>query len=410
MKQTRIRYIKNAFILVLRTMAANRKRCFFAITGIIVGIAAVTTLASLGYSSQRALADELEKMGTNMLIIESTRSSQNRGRQEVPLQTLTEKDVNVLQEEVGGIAAIAPVLLQPGEVKINDVVMQTDTFATLSPFMQILALEISQGRFFTDEEAGTAQKMIVLGHTVAQLLFNDGDPVGKTVNLDNTEFEVIGVFREKGLDGGGEDQDDLVVIPLAAARQQPGLQDQLTHIYLESAQAEIIPEMKEEIGQALRAAHQLEVDQPDHFNVLDQAQMLAARTDILGSLEELVNVLAVLILLAGGLGITAVQLISIRERAWEIGLHRAMGARKKDITKQFLLESAILGTAGGLAGACLGVLAPLALTSAYGLTPAIAWPILIISLLTSVMVGIAAGIYPALYASRLDPVVALRSA
>lgn len=143
---------------------------------------------------------------------------------------------------------------------------------------------------------------------------------------------------------------------------------------------------------------------------LEEESGFTLEDDILGSLEELANVLAVLILLAGGLGITAVQLISIRERAWEIGLHRAMGARKKDITGQFLLESAILGAAGGLAGTFLGVVAPLALASAFGLAPYIAWPILLVSLCISVMVGTAAGIYPAYYASCLDPVVALRSA
>ncbi len=400
----------NALTLVLRTMVVNKKRCFFAVLGVIIGIAAVTTLASLGHSSQRALALELEKLGTNMLIIEAARSHQGRGGQGPTVRTLTENDIAVLLDKVDGIEAAAPVLFLPGSVKTGDAVVNTGVLATRAAFMKIRGTDTSQGSLFSDEEGTATQKVILLGQTVAALLFGDTNPVGETVEIDNIVFEVMGVLSEKGLDADGEDQDDMVIIPLTVAQQHLGREEHLTHIYLKTTETEIIPAVKEGIMSALRAAHQLEADEPADFNVLDQAELLAARTDILGSVEDLINVLVVITLLAGGLGITAVQLISIRERTWEIGLHRAMGARKKDITIQFLFESAILGGVGGLFGVALGLIAPLAVASAFSLVPAIAWPALIISLIVSVMLGIAAGIYPAFYASRLDPVVALRSA
>ncbi len=391
--------------LVLRTMAVNRKRCFFGVIGIIVGIAAVTTLASLGYSSQRALADELTKLGTNMLIIEHARSPQDRNR-----QTLTESDVTVLMEQVDDIASIAPVFMRSGAVKRDEVEVTTDIVATRTSFMDIRNLDVSQGRLFAAAEDSAARRVVLLGQTVAALLFDGGDVVGERVYLNDGDFEVVGILTEKGLDAHGDDQDDIVIIPLTTAQQYLDMREHLTHIYIEATEAERIPVVKESIVTVLREAHQLRVDEPDGFNVLDQAQLLAARTDILGSLKDLANGVAFMTLLAGGFGITAVQLISLSERTWELGLHRALGARKKDITLHLLIESAILGTVGGIVGAIFGIIAPLVVVSFFSLTPAIAWPALALSLAASFLVGIAAGIYPAIYAVRLDPVVALRSA
>ena len=410
MKQRR-QYYLNALLLVVRVMAVNRKRCFLAVVGISVGIAAVTTLASLGYISQQELAHELEGLGTNVLIIESARSPQGRSRPESMIATLTEDDVTALQNGVDGIAIIAPVMLNLGEI-VNDAgVVKTDIIATKTPYFQIRNMELAQGTIFSDAEYSEAQEVIVLGQTIVTLLFGDADPIGNTVELNNTPFAVIGVLAEQGLDANGEDQDDVVIIPLTTAQRHGimGTQHYLTHIYIEATQAEMVPDVKERVVPVLRDAHQLDVDEPDHFNVYDQAQLLAARSDILGSVKDLIYVLATITLFAGGLGITSVQLISIRERTWEIGLHRALGARKRDITVQFILESTILGGLGGVVGATFGVLAPLAVASIFSLSPVIAWPMLGISLVTGITIGIASGIYPAIYASRLDPVVALRS-
>ena len=410
MKQLRKKHY-NLLSLVLRTIAANKKRCFFAVIGIIIGIAAVTTLTSLGYSSQQQLAHELKKLGTNMLIIESGVALPNRSRRLLEVDTLTENDIPLLQDGVDGIAAIAPVILRPGIVRNDEISIITEVIATRTPFMQIGAMDISEGRFFSDEDDTEAQKVILLGQTVATMLFNNTDPVGETVKLNNIDFVVMGTIAEKGIDANAEDQDNLVIIPLTTAQQYgvPGTQKHLTHIYIETEQAEIIPTVKEDIVPILRAAHQLKPYELDDFSIIDQSQLLAAQTDIMESVAGLINVLAVITLLAGGLGITAVQLISIRERIWEIGLHRALGARQKDIALQFILESAILGGAGGIIGTIVGVIAPLTIALGFSLTPVIAWSVLFIALIISIIIGIAAGIYPAFYAARLNPVVALRS-
>ncbi len=397
--------------LVLRTIAVNKKRCFLAVLGIIIGISAVTTMASLGYSSQEQLVYELKKLGTNMLIIESGIVLPNRSRRIIEVDTMTENDISLLQEGVDGINAIAPVFLRPGIVRTEEISVITTAIATRTPFLQISAMEASEGDFFSDEDDAEAKQVILLGQTVSSLLFKDTDPIGETVTLNNTDFEVIGVIEEKGLDANNEDLDNLVIVPLTTAQKHVvlGIREYLTHIYLEVEQAERIPEIKEEIKPILRAAHQLSPNEPDDFNIVDQSQLLAAQTDILGSVRNLINVLAIITLLGGGLGITAVQLISIRERIWEIGLHRALGASQKDIAIQFIFESAILGGIGGLIGSTIGVIAPLVIALSFALNPVIAWPILMLSLIISVIIGIAAGIYPAFYASKLNPVVALRS-
>lgn len=319
-------------------MAVNRKRCFFAAVGISVGIAAVTILASLGYISQQELAHELVRLGTNVVIIESARSPLGRSRPGSMVATLTEEDITALKNGVEGIATIAPVMLSQGEV-VNDAgAVRTDIIATTAPFLQIRKMQLSQGTLFSDAEYLEAQKVIVLGRTIATLLFGDADPIGDTVDLNNTPFAVIGVLAEQGLDANGEDQDDVVIIPLTTAHWHGIMDTQqyLTHIYIEATRADMVPEVKEGVAPVLRDAHQLDADDPDHFNVYDQTQLLAARSDILGSVDELIYVLAAITSLAGSLGITAVQLISIRERTWEIGLHRALGARKRDIRVQLL--------------------------------------------------------------------------
>ncbi len=397
--------------LVLRTIGVNKKRCFLAVLGIIIGISAVTTMASLGYSSQEQLVYELKKLGTNMLIIESGIVLPNRSRRIIEVDTMTENDIPLLLNGVDGINAITPVFLRPGIVRIEEIPVITTAIATRTPFMQISSMEISEGRFFSDEDDNEAKQVILLGQTVASLLFKDTDPIGETVILNNTDLEVIGIIAEKGLDANNEDLDNLVIVPLTTAQKHGilGIKENLTHIYIEVQQADKIPTIKEEIKPILRAAHQLSPNEPDDFNIIDQSQLLAAQTDILGSVRNLINVLAIITLLGGGLGITAVQLISIRERIWEIGLHRALGARQKDIAIQFIFESTILGGLGGLFGATVGVIAPLIIALSFSLTPIIAWQMLIISVFISVLIGIAAGIYPAFYASKLNPVVALRS-
>jgi len=397
--------------LVLRTIGVNKKRCFFAVLGIIIGISAVTTMASLGYSSEEQLVHELKKLGTNMLIIESGIVLPNRSRRIIEVDTMTENDIPLLLNGVDGINAIAPVFLRPGIVRIEEIPVITTAIATRTPFMQISAMEISEGRFFSDEDDNEAKQVILLGQTVASLLFKDTDPIGETVVLNNTDLEVIGIIAEKGLDANNEDLDNLVIVPLTTAQKHGilGIKENLTHIYIEVQQADKIPTIKEEIKPILRAAHQLSPNEPDDFNIIDQSQLLAAQTDILGSVRNLINVLAIITLLGGGLGITAVQLISIRERIWEIGLHRALGARQKDIAIQFIFESTILGGLGGLFGARVGVIAPLIIAFSFSFAPIIAWQMLIISVFISVLIGITAGIYPAFYASKLNPVVALRS-
>ncbi|MBS4024015.1 MAG: ABC transporter permease [Dethiobacter sp.] len=402
----------NAFTLVLRTVAVNKKRCLFAVLGIIIGVAAVTTLVSMGYSAQRALANELEKLGTNILIVEAARAStgQGRGGQGSTVKTLSESDIGSLTDEVEGIAAAVPVLQLQGEIKSGANVVKTSVLATRDTFAEIRGLTTADGRLFLEEEDAAARRVILLGKTVAERLFDVPEPVGEIIRVNNVLFEIVGILSERGLDSNGEDQDDFVIVPLTTAQRRLTGEKYLTHIYIRATDTESIPAVKEGITAVLRIAHRLGESEPADFNILDQTELLEARTDILGSVEDLVGILAVVVLLAGGLGITAVQLISIRERTWEIGLHRAFGARKKDITIQFLFEAAILGGIGGLAGAVLGLITPLAVAVIFSLEPAIAWPTLFISLIISVMIGIAAGLYPALYASRLDPVVALRSA
>jgi len=273
---------------------------------------------------------------------------------------------------------------------------------------RIRNIAIGSGRLFDPEESRAKRRVAILGPTVARNLFGGTDPTGLQVRLGRVPFEVIGVTEPKGMDANGMDQDDLVIVPLETAMRRLANVTYVQMIYAQAGGADALDRAEAEIRALLRRQHRLSA-KPDDFTIQNQATLLETERETSRSMTLLIGSVAGISLLVGGVGILAVMLISVRERTREIGLRRALGARRRDIRTQFLLESGLLAGAGGLLGVAGGVGAALLVSSLGYWETLISWPAAAIGFAFSVSIGLVFGIYPAARAATLEPIQALRA-
>jgi putative ABC transport system permease protein len=264
------------------------------------------------------------------------------------------------------------------------------------------------GRFFDEDEGRGSRRVAVLGPTARRNLFGNTDPIGLRFRIGRVPFEVIGITRPKGVDANGADQDDLILVPLPTAMRRLLNVTYVNTVYAQARQSSLLNKAESEISRLLRERHRLR-GKPDDFTVQNQAALLETERETAGSMTLLIGSVAGISLLVGGIGILAVMLISIRERIHEIGLRRAVGARRRDIRNQFLLEATLLAGAGGFLGVFLGISGAWGVSGLGYWETVISWPSAFVGFSFSVSLGVAFGIYPAIRAARLEPVEALRS-
>jgi putative ABC transport system permease protein len=274
--------------------------------------------------------------------------------------------------------------------------------------LHVRNFRLASGRVFDGDEARAATRVAILGPTAAANLFGSSDPVGLQIRIRKVPFEVIGLTVPKGMDANGQDQDDLIIVPLETAMRRLFNLTYVQTIYIQASAPEKLDTAEREVGALLRQRHRLAAKRDD-FTIQNQATLLAAERETTGSMTLLIGSVAGISLVVGGVGILAVMLMAVRERTPEIGLRRALGARRRDIRNQFLVESGLLSGFGGLVGV-IGGLALTVVISALGYWDAIiSWPAAAVAFLFSVTVGILFGLYPALRAARMEPIHALRS-
>ena len=273
---------------------------------------------------------------------------------------------------------------------------------------RIRNIAIASGRPFDPEENRARRRVAILGPTVVENLFGGADPIGLRMRIGRVPFEVVGVTVPKGMDANGVDQDDLIIVPLETAMRRLFNVTHIETIYVQARSAELLNTGEKEIRELLRQRHRLR-DKPDDFTIQNQATLVDTERETTRSMTFLIGSVAGISLVVGGIGILAVMLISVRERTGEIGLRRAVGARRSDIRTQFLLESGLLAAAGGLVGVLGGVGAALAVSWLGYWETVISWHAAVVGLVFSVSVGIVFGIYPAMQAAALEPIEALRA-
>ncbi len=403
--------ISNLFKIALRAIAANKLRSFLTMLGIIIGVASVIAMLAIGQGSKKSIQANIAEMGSNMIMI---RPGQDKGpggaRQDASeMQSLKLKDYETLVEQSKYLAAISPSVSASGQF-INGNNNTPSSIYGISPdYLEIRQLKVEDGEMFTEDDIKTSAKVCLVGKTVADNLFTNGeDPVGKVIRYKNIPFRIIGVLKSKGYNSFGMDQDDMVLAPYTTVMKRI-----LSVTYLQGINASAITEEMtdvaiNEVSTLLRSNHKLKEADVDDFTIRSQQEMAEMMNSTSDTMTILLLVVACISLIVGGIGIMNIMYVSVTERTKEIGLRMSVGARGIDILNQFLIESVLLSVTGGIIGVIVGV------GAAVGINVFAHWPIqiqpwsVLLSFAVCSATGIFFGWYPAKKAACLDPIEALR--
>jgi putative ABC transport system permease protein len=396
-------------IVSVTSLHANKVRSLLTMLGIIIGVAAVITMISLGQGAKKEVADRLEAMGTNLLYIRS--GAPHRGPVRMAagaVQRLDERDLKRLRAECATMDNIVPELRGSRQVIYGNKNWNTSIVGTGPEYMELRNYLIDRGENFTERDVNSMARVAVIGPTIVENLFGNTDPVGRTIRIGRLQFEVIGVTQAKGASGGWMDFDDIVIIPYITAQKRVFGEDNLERFIAHIRDESLVPAAYLEIEKALRKSHRLRPDQDNDFFIQSQTDFVQAQQETTQTFTYLLAGVALVSLLVGGIGIMNIMLVSVTERTREIGVRMAVGARRKDIMLQFILESITLSLLGGILGIVLGMGASSMMTEFFGWTTFVAPGAVVLSFSFAFAVGIFFGIYPARKASLLDPIDALR--
>jgi len=396
--------------IALKTLFSHKLRTGLATIGIVVGVCSVIVMVAIGDGAQQQVLGKIQAMGTDLVIVTAgqVKLIAGRPRQTGNVTTLTPRDVGAILDESRYVSGAAPAQSKKLLVKYEALSTSTSVTGTSEAVMPIINLAVSKGRFFSDDEDRTMQRVAVLGPTVARNLFGDHNPVGEAIRVGKVYFEVIGVLRERGTDLVGNDQDDVIYIPINTALRRLFNLTYINNIYVQAKGSANIEKAAVEIGEILRDKHRLR-EHADDFTVQNQTEIIKAEQETSQTFTNLLGSVAAISLLVGGVGILAIMLISIKERTREIGLRRAVGALKRDLLLQFIVESLVLSLAGGLVGIRLGVVFSLGAAHFTQWPMRLSLPAILAAFSFSALIGVIFGVYPAMKAARLDPIEALKT-
>ncbi|MFW5966429.1 MAG: ABC transporter permease [Persicimonas sp.] len=392
----------------LRMLAARPLRTFLSVIGVMVGVAAVIVIVAVGKGAERQLVDKIRQMGTNLIVVNAgeTPPQPGRSRQTSRVTTLTPDDAVALRRECPAVERTSSVVSKSVSVRYGAETVNTTLVGITSDGLAIRNVRVAKGRSFDPDQTDRKRRVALLGPTTAAKMFGELDPVGRDFRLGQSVFRVIGVSRARGTDVNGNDLDDVIYIPTRTALRRVLNQTHLDSVYVQARSSELLDQAEAEVRKVLRTRHRTEAGRDD-FTIDNQATLIQAERQTSRSMNLLVVSVAGVSLLVGGVGILAVMLLSMRERAAEIGLRRAVGATRSDIRNQFLVEAGLLAGGGSLLGVAIG-LAGAWSSPALGLWETVVWwPSVGISVLVALALGMLFGWYPAERAARMEPTEAL---
>ena len=397
-------------VLSLEILAAHKLRTLLSVIGIVVGVGAVVLMVSAGRGAEKQIVDRIQSMGTNLLIVNAGRTTiiAGRQRQMETVRTLLVSDSQAIARECPSVALAAPGVSKKLAVRWEDQDALTNVVGMSAEGFAVRNITVASGRQFDVDESRAAKRLAILGPTASANLFGSADPVGQQIRIGKVPFDVIGLAAPKGMDVNGADQDDVILLPLETAMRRILNVTYVQTLYVKARDSQTLENAEKEIASLLRQRHRLD-GKPDDFTIQNQAMVLETERETTGSMTLLIGSVAGISLVVGGVGILAVMLMSVRERTPEIGLRRAVGALRRDIRNQFLMESAMLSGTGGVAGVAGGVGLSLAISTLGYWPTVISWPAVVVGFGFSVAVGVFFGLYPAVRAARLEPIAALRA-
>jgi putative ABC transport system permease protein len=396
--------------IALTALKSNKIRFFLASLGIVIGIAAVIVMVAIGKGSHHEVMSVIAKMGENLLTINAGEMKRRGGKLRLSgnVTTLSLRDVDFLSQEVDGLQMVAPFEIKEMKIKYLQTLTSTNVAGSTPNFLGVRNYSIAYGEMFSEQDQKLGAKVAVIGKTVIKNMFGEDDPLGKTVRINAIPFKVIGIFETKGLDSDGVDQDDLLLIPVKSMLRRVLNQTYISTIYAKADSRKNIERITEKISTVLRDRHKILDDAENDFTIISQLDLENLKTETSELFTRLIVGVASISLVVGGIGILAVMLISVKERTREIGIRRAVGATKSDIVRQFLIESIVIGLFGGIIGVALGVGIIFGVVTWTGKENLLLdLNSIYISTSVCMIIGIIFGLFPAIKASRLDPMVAL---
>ena len=400
---------RESFQMALTSLYANKMRSLLTMLGIIIGVAAVIALVSVGMGVRSNVTSSIASLGSNMLIVSP--GSSNRGGVRGAagsMQTLKYDDAEAIKNKIKNIDYVSPSVSSSYQIVYGNNNWKTTVQGVTPEFMSIRSLSVSNGSFVSVNDMNKRSRVAVIGTTVAANLFAKENPVGKNIRINNQPYKVIGLLTSKGQSSMGQDQDDMVYVPITTAQERMLGITYIQSINIQVSDQNYMDQVQSEVETLLRTRHHLVGNKENDFNVRNLTSLMETVNQSTAMLTMLLGAIAGISLIVGGIGIMNIMMVSVTERTREIGIRKALGATFMNIMTQFLIESMVIGIIGGLIGIVIGCGVSQLIAKVGNFTTVITLTPILISFLFSVGIGLFFGIYPARKAAKLDPIEALR--
>ena len=400
--------LSNAFLIAIKEIKRNILRSFLRILGIVIGVASVIAMVMIGDGTTANVKESISKLGTNMLTLRVGQERRGPPREDNSAKPFTEGDISAIKNEIQNIKAVASENSTKMNIVLGNKSTTSSVIGTNNDYFIIKDWEVTEGRIFDESELNSGKSSCIIGTTIVKQLFGEDNPLGMNIRLKNLSCNVIGVLKSKGAAAFGNDQDEIIIVPLKMYQQKIKGDKDVTSILISITAENYISSAKSEITSLMQERRNLRLDEPDNFHIRDMQEMLSTMTSTTQMLTYLLGSIAGISLLVGGIGIMNIMLVSVTERTREIGTRLAIGAMENEVLLQFLVEAIVLSTFGGIIGIFLGLGIGYSTVSMIDLPFILNNQIILISFVFSTLIGVFFGYFPARKAARLNPIDALR--
>lgn len=400
--------LSNAFLIAIKEIRRNILRSILTILGIVIGVASVIAMVMIGDGTTANVKESITKLGTNMLTLRVGQERRGAPREDNSSKSFEDEDIMAIKNEIQNIKAVAAENSTKMNIVYGNKSNSSSVIGTSNDYFIIKDWAITDGRIFDDSELSSGKTSCIIGTTIVTQLFGDENPIGANIRLKNITCNVIGVLASKGAAAFGNDQDEIVIVPLKMYQRKIKGDKDISSILISITEERYIENAKTEITSLMQERRSVKIGEPDNFHIRDMKDMLDTMTSTTNMLTYLLGSIAAISLLVGGIGIMNIMLVSVTERTREIGTRLAIGAMESEVLLQFLVEAVVLSTWGGIIGIFLGLGVGYGIVNMMQLPFIINNQIIIISFIFSTLIGIVFGYFPARKAARLNPIDALR--